>query len=218
MKKKLLSLVLAGAMVASTSVSAFATTAPTHVGNGEIKGSDDKEYTTDVEITGQVLNNAGDIPAGTFNVTVPTAASFTVDQSRNVISVPITIQNNGAQSIDVYAEKFLDITPGEGQKITVTKSSELKDKNRSFVNLTLKGKLGVVHLKTEENNISNKKGIYKDSELATEATGEELKLTSISNEESGVITLSGNAGDAAITDSVSDNFTLTLKIKKSTTH
>lgn len=218
MKKKLLSLVLAGAMVASTSVSAFATTTPTHVGNGEIKGSDDKEYTTDVEITGQVLNNAGDIPAGTFNVTVPTTASFTVDQSRNVISVPITIQNNGAQSIDVYAEKFLDITPGEGQKITVTKSSELKDKNRSFVNLTLKGKLGVVHLKTEENNISNKKGIYKDSELATEATGEELKLTSISNEESGVITLSGNAGDTAITDSVSDNFTLTLKIKKSTTH
>lgn len=211
MKKKLLSLVLAGAMVASTSVSAFAATP------GLINGSDDVDATTDVTITGTALNNAGTKPAGTFNVSVPTTASFTVGQNKNVISVPITIQNNGAQSIDVYAEKFLDVTPGDGNKITVTKSSGLNEKDRSFVNLTLKGKLGVVHLKTEENNVSNKKGIYKDSELGTEASGEELKLISIPNEESGVITLSGNAGNNAINDSVSDNFTLTLKIKKSTT-
>ena len=54
MKKKLLSLVLAGAMVASTSVSAFAATISTT--NGVINGSDENEYTTDVEITGKVIS------------------------------------------------------------------------------------------------------------------------------------------------------------------
>lgn len=212
MKKKLLSLVLAGAMVASTSVSAFATTP------GLINGPDNVDATTDVTITGTALNDAGQKPAGTFNVSVPTTASFTVGQNKNVISVPITIQNNGAQSIDVYAERFLDVTPGEGKQITVVKSSDLKTKNRSYVNLTLGGKVGSVYLKTEDENTDSTKGIYSDTELTAPATGERLKLTSIAKEESGVITLSGNAGDTAITDSVTDNFTLTLKIKKSTTN
>lgn len=209
MKKKLLSLVLAGAMVASTSVSAFAATP------GLINGPDNVDAKTDVTITGTALNDAGKEPAGTFNVSVPTTASFTVGQNKNVISVPITIQNNGAQSIDVYAERFLDITPGQGKKITVVKSGDLNGKDRSYVNLTLEGKIGTVHLKTEDENTNSTKGIYSDTELNTEATGEKLKLTSISKEESGVITLSGNAGDDAINDSISDTFTLTLKIKKS---
>ena len=165
MKKKLLSLVLAGAMVASTSVSAFAATP------GLINGPDNVDATTDVTITGTALNDAGNAPAGTFNVSVPTTASFTVGQNKNVISVPITIQNNGAQSIDVYAERFLDVTPGEGKKITVTKASDLKTKDRSFVNLTLGGKSGAVYLKTEDSNTNGKKGIYSDGELTTEATG-----------------------------------------------
>ena len=72
MKKKLLSLVLAGAMVASTSVSAFAdiVTAP-----------DTTEPTTEVEITGKILNQSGEEPAGTFKVTIPTAVAFTVNQN-----------------------------------------------------------------------------------------------------------------------------------------
>lgn len=212
MKKKLLSLVLTGAMVATTSVSAFAATP------GLINGPDNEDAKTDVTITGTALNDAGNKPAGTFNVSVPTTASFTVGQNKNVISVPITIQNNGAQSIDVYAERFLDVTPGEGKKITVTKSSDLKNKDRSFVNLTLGGKVGAVYLKTENENTDSTKGIYSDTELTIPASEERLKLTSISKEESGVITLSGNAGDTAITDSIADNFTLTLKIKKSTTN
>lgn len=228
MKKKLLSLVLAGAMVASTSVSAFAsgvtqeesatapTTAPTHVGNGEINGSDNKEYTTDVIITGTALNDQGTPAVGTFNVTVPTTASFTVSKGKNVISEPITIQNNGPQNIDVYAEKFVDITPGEGKQITVTKGSDLKQKNRSYVSLSLEGKGGRVYLKTENTNTGSEKGVYKDTELQQAATGQDLRLTTISKQESGKITLNGNAGDLQLAgDSVSDKFTLTLKIKKS---
>lgn len=217
MKKKLLSLVLAGAMVASTSVSAFAsTTAPTHVGNGEINGSDNKEYTTDVTITGTALNDNGTPTVGTFNVTVPTTASFTVSKGKNVISEPITIQNNGPQDIDVYAEKFVDITPGDGKQITVTKASDLSLKDRSYVSLSLEGGKGRVYLKTEATNTGTEKGVYKDTDLENEATEEELKLTTISKQGSGKITLNGNAGDGQLTgNSISDKFTLTLKIKKS---
>ena len=218
MKKKLLSLVLAGAMVATTSVSAFATPVTEHVGNGKITGSDDKEYTTDVEITGQVLNDAGAIPPSTFNVTVPTTASFTVRKDNNVISADINIQNNGTQNIDVYADKFIDITPGQDNKITVVKETDLASHNRSFVSLNLTGKNGTVHLKTEDNNNGSKSGVYRDAGLENPAVGEELKLTTISKAETGKITLNGNAGTDTIQNSVSDNFTLTLKIKKSTTN
>lgn len=218
MKKKLLSLVLAGAMVATTSVSAFATPVTEHVGSGKITGSDDKEYTTDVQITGQVLNDAGNIPPSTFNVTVPTTASFTVGKDNNVISADINIQNNGTQNIDVYADKFIDITPGQSNKITVVKGSVLKDNDRSFVSLNLVGTKGNVYLKTEENNNGSETGVYSDAELQNKATGEELKLTTISRSDTGKVTLNGNAGKNSIESSVSDNFTLTLKIKKSTTN
>lgn len=219
MKKKLLSLVLAGAMVASTSVSAFATTVTEHVGNGKITGSDDKEYTTDVEITGQVLNDAGNIPPSTFNVTVPTTASFTVGKDNNVISADITIQNNGTQNIDVYADKFIDLTPGKNNKITVVKKADLansESNNRSFVSLSLAGKTGIVYLKTEDNNNGSQKGVYSDPDF--QATGEALKLTTIPKTDTGKVTLNGSAGSTAINDSITDNFTLTLKIKKSTTN
>lgn len=217
MKKKLLSLVLAGAMVATTSVSAFATPVTEHVGSGKITGSDDKEYTTDVEITGQVLNDAGDIPPSTFNVTVPTTASFTVGKDNNVISADITIKNNGTQNIDVYADKFIDLTPGEDNKITVVKADGLANKTRSFVNLNLEGTMGTVYLKTENNNNGSETGIYNDDELQNQATGEELKLTTISKADTGKVTLKGNAGGNPIDKSVSDKFTLRLKIKKSAT-
>ena len=228
MKKKLLSLVLAGGMVASTSVSAFAspldssvtpaTPVTEHVGNGEIKGSDDKQYTTDVEITGQVLNNAGDIPPSTFNVTIPTTASFTVGKDNNVISTDITIKNNGTQNIDVYADKFIDLTPGQDKRITVVKETDLTSKARNFVSLNLEGTMGIVYLKTEDNNNGSENGVYRDPELQHQATGEYLKLTTISKEGTGKVTIKGNAASGDLTgNSVSDKFTLRLKIKKSAT-
>ena len=203
MKKKLLSLVLAGAMVASTSVSAFAKT---------IDDSDAKEVDTEVSITGNVLNENGDTPAGNFNITIPTAAAFTVSSNGGVVSMPITIENHGEQNIDVYAKQFTDTTPQENAKITVVKESALKDKDRTNVSLNINGNMKTLFLKsTEAGN-----GIYKDAALETNASGEDLKIANIPGNQNGKVTISGKAGETGtVENSVSDQFTLVLKIKKS---
>ena len=219
MKKKLLSLVLAGAMVASTSVSAFAAT-PIKVGNGEITGADDQEYTTDVTIEGSVANNNGTLPAGTFNVTIPTKATFSVNQDGKLTGTTIKVSNKGKQSIDVYAEQFVDTTRSQGEGITVVAESELEQKDRTFVSLQVYGKSGSVYLKTEDDN--NQKGLYKTNELEDVAADRYLKLISVAAGQEDNLTLKGKAGkknDAldqkVINEGVKDEFTLTLRIKKS---
>lgn len=210
MKKKLLSLVLTGAMVASTSVSAFAQ-------DKLINNVDTDAPETNVTITGKVLDEQGKEPAGNFNVTVPTTASFTVSKKSGVISVPMTITNNGDQSIDVYAVKFADTTPGQEEEITVIKQSELNGKKRSFVNLNLKGNLKTVYLRSEELD-NNSTGIYQEAALNTKATtDEQLKLAVIKSRESDDLKIEGSAGNSEeqIDESLSNKFTLTLKIKKS---
>jgi len=211
MKKKLLSLVLAGAMVASTSVSAFAE-------DKVINAPETQDVQTNVSIQGRVANDTGDLPEGNFNITIPTTASFTVSQDGDVITMPITVKNNGEQNIEVYAVKFADTTATEGTNITVTKQSDLKSKNRSYVNLNLRGNLKTVYLKSEELN-SNSTGIYQEATLTNKATtDEQLKLAVINGRNSGELTLEGKAGEdptQTITDALTDNFTLTLKIKKS---
>lgn len=202
MKKKLLSLVLAGAMVASTSVSAFADTT--------INKPDTEAPTTNITVTGEVINDSGDKPAGKFNVTIPTAASFAVSQSSSVISVPITIENHGVQNIKVYAEKFADVTVNSG--ITVKKTSELDGLDRTNISLSLQGTSGIVYLKSEDNN--TKSGVYSNPDLGSEATEESKLLTTILSGDTENLTLSGNAGNAATTKVATDDFTLTLKIKK----
>lgn len=227
MKKKLLSLVLAGAMVASTSVSAFASdsptspTAPTPVSNGQIDGRDDKEYTTDVKITGKVMNEGGNLPTGTLSVTVSTAASFVVDQNGNLEGGKINVKNNGDQSIDVYAEKFIDTKPEEG--IKVVKKEVLGSHDRTNVNLTLTGTDVTLYLKSEKASEGN--GIYKEVSLDNRAKGEELKLTSLGKGQDKDLELEGNAGkensniDGDVNaNGLSKNFTLRLRIKKSDTN
>lgn len=211
MKKKLLSLVLAGAMVASTSVSAFAQ-------NKNIQNVDTEEPTTEVTITGQVLGENGEKPAANFNVTVPTTAAFTVSKSSSVLSVPIEIQNNGTQDIDVYADKFVDATTGEGQGITVVKESDVKNHDRTYVSLRLQGDENTAYLKTETDT-NTKSGIYNKAALdAGDIVGKEgLKLTNIKKSQTKSLKLVGTVGntDTEIANAVSNDFTLTLRIKKS---
>lgn len=211
MKKKLLSLVLAGAMVASTSVSAFADTT--------IKKSDTEEPTTDITITGKVLDQNNHEAAGTFNVTVPTAASFAVNSEAKVTSATMKIVNNGPQDIDVYAEKFVDTTPNNGEQITVIREDQLTSQNRSYVSLSIRGKSRTLYLKSEETNNTNKKGIYINNTLENAAEGEALKLIHISSQDEGDLVLEGKAGQENTTQpgATNNDFTLTLKIKKSTT-
>lgn len=213
MKKKLLSLVLAGAMVASTSMSAFA--AP------NVTGSDAKDETINVTITGEVLGEKGEKPAGNFSVTVPTAASFTVNKdSKSILSAPIKIDNSGTQDIDVYADKFVDLSRDAGNGITVVSESDTKSHNRTYVTLNLKGDLNTAYFKTETDE--SKSGIYKKPTLqdADEVSTDGLKLTSIQRSQSKNLTLSGVVGDSkeALEGPVSNDFTLTLRIKKATTN
>lgn len=210
MKKKLLSLVLAGAMVASTSVSAFADI---------ITAPDTTEPTTEVEITGKILNQSGQEPSGTFKVTIPTAVAFTVNQNGGLDGTKIKISNGGSQNIDIYAEKFVDTT--KNSKISVVEESLLGTKDKTFVSLSLSGSENTVHLKSESDTTNNK-GLYTDDALTSPATDDALKLTSVQVGAEKELTLSGMAGNHnddldndVKTKGLSDKFTLTLKIKKS---
>lgn len=221
MKKKLLSLVLAGAMVASTSVSAFAATVSTT--NGVINGSDENEYTTDVEITGKVMSDGGKLPTGTLSVTVSTTASFVVDQHNNLEAGKIVIQNDGDQDIDVFAEKFVDTRSTDG--IKVVEEDRLNTLDRTNVSLTLTGKTNTVFLKSEDTNVAGKTGLYSEKTLNTKAQNSNLKLETVSARGNGELTLAGKAGthnddlsEDVKTKGLNDKFTLTLKIKKSDTN
>lgn len=207
MKKKLLSLVLAGAMVASTSVSAFAANVTT---------PDNQDGSAEIKITGEVISNSGDRPSSNFNVTVPTTASFTVDKTGKFIAPQaLTIQNEGSQNIDVYAYKFTDTTPKEGEGITVISKKRLSDVDRTRVSLSVTGNEGTVHLASNAGSKNN--GIYSDEDLGTEV--DELKIASIARESNKDLTVSGEAGQGGgdVLKAVSNSFTLTLKIKKSAT-
>lgn len=220
MKKKFLSLMMAAAVVATTSVSAFATTNP------NVTNSDDVDGTANVKITGEVESDSGEKPAGRFEVTVPTTASFTVNQDGKFIaSNTITIKNGGVQNIDVYANKFVDATKKEGEGITVVKKSELERKKRTYITLNIEGDQGTVHLKTEDTSTGTNNGLYTDETLDVKAVDEDLKLATIPSGQTGDLTLHGEAGklkkgegEGVVGNAVSNNFTLTLKIKKSTTN
>ena len=210
MKKKLLSLVLAGAMVASTSVSAFAAE-----GGKEYNVLGDKEVETPITVTGNVENSSGQIVPGTINVTVPTAAAFTIDQHGKFTSAPIEITSDSTEKVQVRAYSFTDSSASEN--ITIVSEDQLSaqssSNNEVFMSLKLKGDENTVYFKSQKTN----SGIYKlngdeyganDNPLLGVVTqGNPLRLT-----------LDGKVKDAdsysAPANAVKDQFKLVLKIKK----
>lgn len=209
MKKKLLSLVLAGAMVASTSVSAFA---------ADDTVVRDNNGTANVTINGSVYGNDGQIPSGTINVSVPTALNFKVAQNGDVTGSEIKIANNGMEAVDISAVSFTDKTPNKN--ITVVSPSELQDrgtKTRDKVALWIRGNRDTqayfksVDISGDESGIINNLGRGQDSE-----TG--IKVSTINPQEKGTLTLEGFAGTQQLTENetsgVTDEFTLILKIGK----
>ena len=207
MKKKLLSLVLAGAMVASTSVSAFAATP------GIVDGPDNKDATTKVEIVGNVTDDNGDAKPGTFNVKVPTNASFSVNQDGEFNGTTIKVENKGNQAIEVIAHSFQDFTVGSNITVKGVGDVQREDK-RNVISLNLQGDEGHAFFSSTQGT-SN--GIYSD---VNTATGEEdIKLTTIQPQNEYELRLQGTAGTGATEvgdgdGAVTDNFTLVLKIKK----
>lgn len=181
--------------------------------NETINGSDAVEHKHQISITGNVLSDTGEFPPGTFQVVVPTTASFTVNRKGEFITMPITIRNEGHQNIDVYAYKFIDVNKTEG--INIKKKSEIVGTNRSNISLNVLGNQSVAYFKTEELG-SNNSGVYKDAELNSPSTGDGINVLKINSQSNGTLTLQGEVGkEDGIEKPISDRFTLILKIKKS---
>ena len=209
MKKKFLSLMMAAAVVATTSVSAFAQ-------DKLIDNVDTSSPTTDVQITGSVTSQTGEMPESTFKVTVPTTATFSVDKSGGFTAPTLTVKNEGAQKVDVYAYSFKD-NSGAGKINILSPSAFQTESNakRSDVKISLRGQFGdIVHLSS-----TNEHGV-NTSESFSETRGDDgfrllqLEASTDGTAKTGTISLDGTAGTGATEGAISDTFVLTLKIKK----
>lgn len=130
MKKKLLSLVLAGAMVASTSVSAFAATpaATTTEKKTILENEDEKDV--NVTVKGDILDDRGNAQQGTISVTVPTAVNFTVTKDGRLASGDMVITNHSSEKLKVSVKQFSD---ANGEKdINIVKKSQFDSGSNSI--------------------------------------------------------------------------------------
>ena len=160
MKKKFLSLMMAAAVVATTSVSAFAAEVKTD--GGEV----------DVTITGSVNGPNDTPPEGTISVSVPTALTFTVNKDGKFTGSSLTVTNNGTEAVDVFAYEFTDIS-NAANGIEV-KTQLVEGDNRTKVTLNLSGNRGIANFASA---VGRGKGVY-DANLA-DATGDGVKLARI---------------------------------------
>lgn len=207
MKKKLLSLVLAGAMVASTSVSAFA-----EANTSNVDVFEGRESKTQIDIKGDIYNEQNKPVAGTVTVTVPTSTTFTVDKDGVLTAPDIVIRNNGEETVSVIAESFNDSTAGD--KINIVHEndfdSDAETVERTKVTLKLIGD-NTYHLKSVKQ--SGEKGIYKANGDKAE---ENPVLGNVIAKNNLTIKVEGKAGKSGdpLEEAVTDNFKLVLKLKK----
>lgn len=228
MKKKLLSLVLAGAMVATTSVSAFAMQSETSgvtqpqtptlsqtpteaTGQQEVRVTD-TEADANIKIEGKIADKKNVVPPSTISISVPTAASFTVDNAGKLVGSTMKVTSEGNQEIEVLAYRFSDITGHE--EINVVDSTTLKNEttDRKKVSLRLSGDLAAVSLKTTDSE--SESGIC---EVNTSTEIEDGKVIgTVNNGKALTLELEGDAvaKGTALEKSVKDSFTLTLKFRK----
>ena len=220
MKKKFLSLMMAAAVVATTSVSAFAAgNDVTMPSAANVTTQDNEDATANVKINGNIQDEKGNDAPGTFKVTVPTAANFTVNQNGVLVGPELVVKNQGNQSVQVYAQNF---SAGQGNIKVVSEDTIATDKgnaqpqlDRTSISLKLRGdSTQTAYL--EANN--GKSGVHGQPDLS-DTTNTGILLTTLSagtdeNPTSKIINLEGSAGSKPITKAVSDSFTLTLKIKK----
>ena len=185
-----------------------------------IVGSDQTNQYHDMKITGTVTDDSGEMPESTFKVTVPTTASFSVNQNGGFISPNLIVKNEGSQKVDIYVYSFKDNTNDGSINILSPEEFNLKVEStkvkRSDVKITLRGNLGEkVYLSSTRGNGVNSKEDF--TEVDSEGNGfRVLQLEACADgvAKSGTISIDGTAGTGS-TEAVSDTFILTLKIKKS---
>lgn len=203
MKKKFLSLMMAAAVVATTSVSAFAdeyqlTTA-------------EEEQNVEIGIEGKVEDGKGKVLPSTVTVTVPTSLNFTVKKDGTIVSPKIEITNSGNEPVSVIATDFIDTT-GKDVGINVTKETPTA---RNQVNLRLVGGEQDITLTSEANDSGQPAGkMYtNDDQPITSAQG--VLLKNITAGDSLKLNIDGKGKVAEINDAaVNDTFKLKLKFKK----
>lgn len=213
MKKKFLSLMMAAAVVATTSVSAFAE-------DYEIEPKTEKNVP--ITITGDIQNQQGQVLQSNITITVPTTATFTVSPQGVLTAPTIEVRSKNKDEVSVIAKEFRDITPEENKGITVLPESDIIGDNnpnvpRTNISLKLSGNRGAVSFKSEAS--SDGTGVY-NVEGTTPDTGTEIGV--VSNTENLNLELTGFAGkkatDGSVTgapkDAVRDTFTLVLKFKR----
>lgn len=191
-------------------------------GESQITGLDNQEQTQDVKITGNVMDDKGNMPVANFKVTVPTSASFTVNKNGILVGPSLQIKNEGTQTVEVYAQSFSCVGSGDinivGEDVIniANNSSDISDAlDRSTISLKLLGESQQVAYLGSNNG---KSGVYNSSNLQNEASSG-IKLLTLnpgteSQPEIKMIRVEGMAGSKEISKAVSDKYTLTLKIKR----
>lgn len=209
MKKKFLSLMMAAAVVATTSVSAFASTQNTQ----NITGPAGEEKEAQVTVEGKVADNDGELPAGVYNVTIPSKVAFSVNDEGEFTGVKLPIVNNGDNAINIKVGNFVD-TDGDDTGIKLNTEVDLSvsgnktGKKRSEINLALQGNLKKVFLGN---------GKVKDKLGNGSKDVNEEAIAKIEAKETRELELSGNAGREDLetgASAISNEFTLTFKISK----
>ena len=199
---------MAAAVVATTSVSAFAADETIEVGKNGVE--------QDVSITGNIADSSDQIVEGTITVTVPTAMAFTINSAGELENGKIIISNKSNSKVEVIAKGFEDSTPNSG--IVVKKKNELQDSDEKAgdknIALTLIGKKSV-------GLCSSGSGLYNvDSDQADIQGSTGASLGVISAKHDLELKLDGQTkkGDnnlyKAPANPIQDNFTLKLKIQK----
>lgn len=200
MKKKLLSLVLAGAMVASTSVSAFADGREYDITPGA-------EREVEVGIEGNITSHDGNVLPSTVTVTVPTSATFKVSEDGTLTSPTMNIENKGDSAVSVIASQFVDSNGTDG--INVVKEVNLGS-DRKNVSLKITGGDEEIVLTSEDNGTMYKKNgaekIQKDEDFVIGNATKDRPLK---------LTLAGKGVAASASEeAIQNNFKLVLKIKQ----
>ena len=227
MKKKFLSLMMAAAVVATTSVSAFAAGNDVEMpSSANVTTSDAADGTAQVQINGNIQDAKGNDAPSTFKVTVPTAANFTVNKTGNLVGPTLTVKNQGKQEIQVYAKGFkagngdIQVISAKTIKDDAAKESEAVDGTpelkRNSVSLKLTGNASESAYLGAAEGIAS--GVYQDKELTNISQNGVLLATLNGGTESEPtkqdIVMEGTAGTQPVEHAVSDTFTLTLKITK----
>ena len=191
MKKKLLSLLMAGAVVAGTTMPAQAQTYTENAAD---------TIEANVTVSGTIRDSKGNAPAGKIQVEVPTKLSFTVDQNGAFTAGQYSIKNSGAEEVQVLVGDFQETNVRGG--ITLEGHGENMDSlDRSHIQLALKGNTSYVDL----------------SDMPGSA---DTKISVIPAGGSDNIQLLGAAGKATTNSNgvdqngASEDFTLIFKIKK----